>query len=618
MAIKLVETRFLNLLVAVICIGFIISAASAIRRSKRDVFQWPPSDAIELIKRHNEIYNEKRVVKVRDGVHVAIGYALANMILLEGTDGIIIVDTTENSDAALEIYDEFQKITTKPLKGIIMTHFHGDHIYGASALLNKVGNSTQVNVYMHSSSETLLKRSLRTSKRGYAGASRQLGYYLTRGVEHLDSGIGPYTRYSPDTLATVAETTQTFDEEATYELAGIKFTLLHTPGETDDQITVWIPEWKVVLSADNIYEAFPNLYAIRGTAPRSFDQWYGSLDKVRRLHAEHMVPSHTRPVTGAENIYDIITTYRDAIQFIDDQTLRQLNKGVTMDEVAERVKLPPILASHPYLQEFYGAVSWSVRAAYNAQVGWFDGNPVNLNPLSDKKRAEKQVEFARLNLCNPISIIEKLVTKAQNVLEMASKESDEKGQIVIDELQWALELSSTALEAASLSSPFRTLAKEVKIAALRALGNASKNSNARNYYLTSALELEDGLELKKSPEAGAALLLSIRVDYIMFTFPSRLIAENCNDTMLMTVIFEFPDVDQIHSYTLRHCVLDYVTDREFIPKTSDAKLTMTSSVWKDILTLQRSVENAFATGDLILEGGLLPFQIFMDLTKSEE
>ncbi|CAK8689083.1 unnamed protein product [Clavelina lepadiformis] len=618
MATKLVERSVLNLLVAVICIGFIISTASAIRRSRRDVFQLAPSDGFELNQRSIESNNDKRVVKVRDGVHVAIGYALANMILLEGTDGIIIVDTTENPAAALEIYDQFLNITTKPLKGIIMTHSHADHIYGATALLNKTGNSAQVNVYMHSSSETLLKRSLRTSKRGYAGTSRQLGYYLTKEEDNLETGINLDTRFGPDVVATIAEPTHTFDKEATYELAGIKFTLIHTPGETDDQITVWIPEWKVVLPADNIYQSFPNLYAIRGTAPRPLDQWYGSLDKVRRLHAEHMVPSHTKPVSGAENVYDLITTYRDAIQFIDDQTLRQLNKGVAFDEVAERVKLPPILANHPYLQEFYGVVSWSVRAAYNAQVGWFDGNPVNLNPLSNKKRAEKQVEFASLNLCAPFSIIEKLVNKAQNILELASKESKEKGQIVIDELQWALELSSTALEAASLSSPFRTLAKEVKIAALRALGNASKNSNARNYYLTSALELEDGLELKKSPEAEVALLRSIRVDYIMFTFPSRLIAEICNDTMLMTVIFEFPDVDQIHSYTLRHCVLDYVTDREFIPKTSDAKLTMTSSVWKDILTQQRSVENAFATGDLILEGGLLPFQIFMDLTKSEE
>ncbi|XP_076813498.1 linear primary-alkylsulfatase-like [Clavelina lepadiformis] len=616
MANNLVEIRVLNLLVAVICIGFIISTASAIRRSSRDVPEWPASDAIGFANPDNELTNDKRVVKVRDGVHVAIGYALANMILLEGTDGIIIVDTTENSAAALEIYDQFRNITTKPLKGIIMTHSHADHIYGATALLNKTGNSAQVNVYMHSSSETLLKKSKRMQKRSFAGSSRQLGYYLATAVDDVESGIDLGTDHGPETAGTIAEPTHTFDKEATYELAGIKFTLIHTPGETDDQITVWIPEWKVVLPADNIYQSFPNLYAIRGTAPRSLDQWYGSLDKVRRLHAEHMVPCHTRPVSGAENIYDIITTYRDAIQFIDDQTLRQLNKGVTFDEVAEIVKLPPILASHPYMKEIYGVVSWSVRAAYNAQVGWFDGNPVNLNPLSNKKRAEKQVEFARLNLCNPISMIVNLVTKARNILEMVSKDSEEKGQIFMDELQWALELSSTALDAASLSSPFRKLAKQVKIAALRALGNASKNANARNYYLTSALELE-GLELKKSSKAQAAFLRTIRVDYIMYTFPSRLIAEICNDTMVMTVIFEFPDVDQIHSYTLRHCVLDYVTDREFIPETSDAKLTMTSSVWKDILTQQRSVENAFATGDLILEGGLQPYQIFMDLTKEE-
>ena len=88
------------------------------------------------------------------------------------------------------------------------------------------------------------------------------------------------------------------DERLETTIAGIKLELVHAPGETEDQLFVWLPEKKVVLSGDNIYQTFPNLYTIRGTYYRDVQKWAASLDKIRALDAEFLVPSHTRPLSG--------------------------------------------------------------------------------------------------------------------------------------------------------------------------------------------------------------------------------------------------------------------------------------------------------------------------------
>ena len=138
------------------------------------------------------------------------------------------------------------------------------------------------------------------------------------------------------------------------------------------------------MPADNIYKTFPNLFAIRGTPPRNCEHWFKSLDKVRRLRPKHMVPSHTEPVSGEQEIHDIITHYRDAIQFINDQTCRLLNHGCEVDDIVERVCLPPSLASHPYLQEHYGMVSWSVRSVITGQIGCKVSKSYSLKTLRNR------------------------------------------------------------------------------------------------------------------------------------------------------------------------------------------------------------------------------------------
>jgi alkyl sulfatase BDS1-like metallo-beta-lactamase superfamily hydrolase len=248
----------------------------------------------------------KDIVEVVPGIHVAIGYALANVILIEGDDGVIIVDTTESLAAARAIKAEFDRITDKPVAAIIYTHNHTDHIFGAAAF----AQGRDVPVYAHATTWSHIERILNVLRPVIETRSfRMFGNYLAAGGESIvNDGIGPALAHTPgvDTdLFGLLQPTHTFEDRLEVTIAGRRLVLLHAPGETDDQILVWLPEEKVLLPGDNVYKAFPNLYTIRGTRYRDVMQWAQSVRSMRDLGAEHLIPSHTRPVSGAEAVDDI-------------------------------------------------------------------------------------------------------------------------------------------------------------------------------------------------------------------------------------------------------------------------------------------------------------------------
>ena len=104
------------------------------------------------------------------------------------------------------------------------------------------------------------------------------------------------------------------------------------PGETPDELYVWVPEKGALFVGENIYELFPNLYSMRGTSYRDVSLWIDSLDELRTFNATHMITSHTRPVSGQENVSQVLTNYRDGVDYIYDQTMRQINKGLDPDD----------------------------------------------------------------------------------------------------------------------------------------------------------------------------------------------------------------------------------------------------------------------------------------------
>lgn len=410
---------------------------------------------------------QKEVIKVTDGVHVAVGFGLANSILIEGSDGVIIVDTMESALAAKSVKSEFDKITDKPVKAIVYTHNHYDHIMGAKVFAGDDGPD----VYSHERTMSLIKRSNGSMRQAMLPRNiRQFGITVPRD-EYLNAGIGPRLVLDgrPPLSSFIPPTKTVGDGRTELQIAGMSVHLVHAPGETADQIYVWLPEKKTLCAADNFYKAFPNLYAIRGTPYRDPRHWVESLNQMLAEAPEHLVPSHTRPISGKEKVRKALTDYRDGIESVLEQTIEWMNQGLSPDQIIEKVKLPEHLQGNPFLQEFYGTIPWSVRAIFAGNLGWFDGNPTNLFPLSGNEKAQRMV---------------KLAGGRDALLKQATEASED------NDFQWSIELLDHLLtldqnDAAAL---------QLKSKCLRALAVRQRSANARNYYLAAANELRKAAE----------------------------------------------------------------------------------------------------------------------------
>lgn len=542
----------------------------------------PPVDSHAELAAHSAEFR-REVIRVTDGVHVAVGFGLANSILLEGDDGVVIIDTMESMEAAAAVKAEFDRITAKPLRAIIYTHNHADHVFGARTFTQ----DRPVPVYAHDLTNRALDRVLTVVRPAiYTRSMRMFGNYLEPS-EVINAGIGPFlaTGHGQGTLGPVRPT-DTFADRVSLTIAGIELTLVHAPGETDDQLFVWLPRRKVLLPGDNIYKAFPNLYTIRGTPYRDVTEWVRSLDMMRALRPEHLVPSHTRPLSGAEAIGATLTAYRDAIQFVHDQTVRAMNQGLTPDAIVQRVQLPPHLANHPYLREYYGTVEWSVRSIFDGYLGWFGGDAAYLSPLGPVERAARLAALAEGQ------------TSLLDAARAAAKQGDHR---------WAAELADHVLRL----HPDLEEARQLKAQALRTLGAAHPSANGRHYYLTQALELEGAVAITE-PDPSALPIEFVRdlpIASVMNAIAVNLDPERSADSN-QVLGFRFPDLDAGYTIHVRHGVAEV---QPVFPDQPDITVTVDSLVWKDILMRRRNALAAFATGEVQVTGGTLALVNFLRL-----
>lgn len=530
------------------------------------------------LAQHTQEFKQE-VLQVTNNVYVAVGFGLANSILIEGEDSVIIVDAMESMETGAAVKKAFAQITNKPVKAIIYTHNHTDHVFGASAL----AGDDQPDIYAHELMPYYLDRMATVvrdiiEQRSY----RMFGSYLDeKGL--VNCGIGPHLGIHKESLLGVIRPNITFKDSLKVTIAGVDLELFHVPGETNDQINVWLPQQEVLLCGDNLYRTFPNLYTIRGTPYRDVNLWKASIDKIRQKQPEYIIPSHTRPLKGKAAIQQILTNYRDGIQFVHDQTVRYMNKGWTPEEIVEKVKLPKHLAQSPFLKELYGTVAWSVRSIFNGYLGPFSGNPVDLNPLPPLKKAQKMAQLAG----------------GEPALNQQLEQA-----IANEEYQWALELSGYLLRL----QPQHPTAKQHQIKALTQLGTAESNPNARHYYLTYALEL-NGLENGHLAQPSVDMVHHLPMSAIFNGMATRLIAEKCLDVE-KTVIFQFPDTKEQWTVHIRKGVAEV---QPFAFPNPDITITVHATVWKEIAAKLQSPAQAFLTGEIGIDGGKLELLNFLGL-----
>jgi len=309
---------------------------------------------------------------------------------------------------------------------------------------------------------------------------------------------------------------------------------------------------------------------------------------MRSLQAEVLVPMHTLPVRGSSEVRARLTDYRDAIQFVHDQTVRAMNDGAQPDEIVQSVKLPKDLASRPWLAERYGRVDWSVRGIFDGYLGWFGGDAADLSPLPRKDRAVRLAKLAGGS--------DKLLAAARAALSQG-------------DARWTLELCGHLAALGEFTGDAATM----RAAALRLLAAGESSANGRNYYLTQALEAEEKVTLDPPDPAKLPqpMLEGIPVESFLRAMTVRVDPAKAGDKIL-SVAFRFPDVEQEWGMNLRHGVVEL---QRGLPPSPDMTVTASSLVWKEILTRKRNATAAFAAGDVQVDRNRLELVRFLFLFR---
>ena len=562
----------------IILLGIVTSCSKEVN----DLSNIPQSSDLEgLINHTNEFNKEIYTYKTPGGlIHIAVGFGIANSIMIEGKDGNIIVDVTDSVSEAEMVHSLFKKKNSNPIKAIIYTHNHGDHTFGAEYFIKS--QEEKPIVIAHESTDYYVQRIMGIINPIISKRSTRMFGTLLPDDQFINAGIGPSLNVSDSPIGYIEPDT-VFKDELKLKIAGINLELYHAPGETNDQIFVWLPDHKALMPGDNIYNTFPNLYTIRGTTHRNVIGWVKSLDHMRSFNPEYLFPSHTKPLSG-EDVMNSLTIYRDAIQYVHDQTIRLMNEGYYPDEIVELIELPDELSSSSFLREFYGTIRWSVKSIYSGYLGWFNGNPADLDPLSRKEKA--------IRISNLAGGDENLF----NELKRAVKDED---------MQWALQLSEHLINLEYKISETNKL----KSKALFYEGIRSSNPNKRNYFLTVAMELDP--DFKGFPEVirSESLVNEINIDTIFSMLSVSLDPDNIfRDNYKACFRFEN---GKVRSITVRNSIAEISEDQnncDLIIRTSEKSLKLSLAGIKNPIGL-------IASGEIKIEGSEVNFLRFLSSFK---
>lgn len=408
---------------------------------------------------------QPELIQVADGVYSAVGYSFSNSTMIRGESGLIIVDTHESRATAETVLKAYRSIDKRPVVAIIYTHSHRDHIGGAAIFAQK-GNPEIIARPMRPGmgSKEIGRIAQLRNKKG-------LGIGL-RKTERISLGIGPGQPAAKGIgNGALPPTYIVEDEEIEVEIDGVTIEMVSAPGESEDNMVVWLPEKEVLICGDSYYSGFPNFYSMWGDRPRDIVGWLETLEMLIEFDAAALIPGHTRPLMGKADIREILSNYRAAIEHVYTETVSGINKGLGPDQLIEAIELPSHLATLPYLEERYGSIAWGVRAIFSNYLGWFDGNPTHLFPLSPLEEG--------IRIANLVGGEDMLLAKLKNLLHVNNPK----------EWQWGLKLADYLIALGS----FEEEAIDCKADLLLMLADEQGNALARNWFIYTARELRGEL-----------------------------------------------------------------------------------------------------------------------------
>jgi alkyl sulfatase BDS1-like metallo-beta-lactamase superfamily hydrolase len=427
--------------------------------------------------RQARLNNQAGLFKVADRIWQLRGFDLANLTLIEGATGWIVVDaltSKETAEAAMAFAR--RHLGDRPVSALIFTHSHVDHFGGALGVLSpqdaaarRVPIVAPAGFVEEATSENLLMGVAMARRSQYMYGSR-----LPRSPQGLvDNGLGKAVPYGRVGLLAPTVVVDAPGRELTID--GLRF-VFHDVGGTEapSEFVFAIPELGAFCGAELFAHTLHNLYTLRGAKVRDALKWAGAMDAALDWSkgATVLFNQHNWPVWGEASVREFIELQRDAYRYLHDQTVRLMNAGLGPQEIAESIRMPTRIHEHLSVRGYYGTVRHNVKGIYQHYLGWYDAHPSNLDPLPPAEAARRYVELA--------GGIDRLLESASR----AASSGDHR---------WAAEL----LRHAVLAQPGSAAAREALARSFEQLGWAAESAPWRNVYLTGALELRQG-----PPERG--------------------------------------------------------------------------------------------------------------------
>lgn len=495
--------------------------------------------------RNNHAYG---LFEVTEGIYQVRGYDMANLTLIEGDTGWIVFDplmSVECTEAAMQLVEK--NLGQRPIKAVIISHPHVDHYGGIKGIMTSedaADSSLSITEQLASGNIPIIVPEGFTehavSENVYAGkamsrrANYQYGVLLEAGVTgKLAMGIG--IGQSTGTVSFIAPTYEITETGETLVIDGIEMEFQLTPGtEAPAEMNTWLPQFKALWVAENCTGTLHNLYTLRGAQVRDGADWASYItEAVTRYgdEAELTFQAHNWPHWGNDNVNEYMVNTAAVYKFINDQTLTYINQGYTSDEISNMIELPEALAKNWYTRQYYGTVAHNSKAVYQKYMGWYDANPVNLNPLTPSESAKKWVEY---------------LGDTNEVLRMAKKDYDN------GEYQWVAEVTNTIVFADPENEAARLLCAD----ALEQLGYQSESGPWRNAYLTAALELrygnssEEAVQATSNGDVQREMTATMIFEYMGIMLDKQALADED-----FTINFTLTNVNEEHMVQIKNGVL---------------------------------------------------------------
>jgi alkyl sulfatase BDS1-like metallo-beta-lactamase superfamily hydrolase len=525
--------------------------------------------------------------EVIPGIYQVRGFDLANISFIKSDTGWVVFDpltAKETAAAALKLINE--KLGERPVVAVVYSHSHADHFGGVRGVVNiedvnsgKVPVIAPVGFMDHAVSENVYAGNAMNRRMFY-----QYGVLLPRSpFGHVDQSIGKNTAAGNLGLIPPTVIIEKDIEEMTVD--GVKMVFQNTPGtEAPAEMNTYFPDMKAFWAAENITGTIHNIYTLRGALIRDALEWSKQINNALYLfgqEAEVMFASHSWPRWGNDRVQEVMQAQRDTYANLNNGVLHLANQGVTINQIHNVYKVPASLQQQWAARSYHGSVEHNSRAVVNRYLGYWDGNPTTLIPLSPKDSAPLYVEM--MGGAKPI------ITKGKALYEQGKYRH---AQEILNKLVYA--------------EPQNQEAKDLLADVFEQIGYQQESPSVRNSFLAAALELRSGIPEGATPKTGGPDLIQAMTTELWLEFLAIRLDSKKAEGHEFKINLVTPDNDEKFVVELSNATLTSIEG--FQVKDADLTITINRSDLEQTMMGAVSFDEQIKSGKAKLKGNRQPYE----------